>query len=86
VKGGDYLDKMVTCKYCKKKILKGERRVHWTEDIDGKIDLDISFHSKCWIQHYNLSLDKKVKDYANKMMAEIKPRMQHEMEARGMLR
>lgn len=76
---------MVTCHFCHGKILKGQRRVHYTEDIDGKIDFDISFHSKCWIQKYDLSLDEKVKEYANKMMNEIKPKLQHAMQERGML-
>jgi hypothetical protein len=70
---------MVTCHYCKKKIKKGDERVHYTEDTtdDKKPFFDISFHKGCWITHYNLSLDKKVKAYANKMMAEVKPQLQH---------
>lgn len=77
---------MVVCHFCHKKIIEGQRRVHYTEEELGKeVDFDISFHGKCWEEKYALSLDMKVKEYAKKMMAATLPRVQHEMEARGML-
>jgi len=76
---------MVVCHFCKGKILKGQRRVHYTEDIDGKIDFDISFHDKCWKQKWDLSVDKQCGLLAKKMMAETLPKIKHEMESRGML-
>ena len=75
---------MVVCNFCKKKILKGSRRVHYTEDINDKIDFDISFHAKCWVNKYNFSLDEKVKAYANKMMSNVMPKIKHELQMRGM--
>ena len=76
---------MVVCHFCHGKILKTQRRVHYTEEINEKIDFDISFHDKCWKQKWNLSVDNQVKLYANKLMKEAIPRVKHEMEARGML-
>lgn len=77
---------MVICNFCKGKIRKGDKRVHYVEDVlDGEVYFDISFHTKCWIEKYNLSLDEKVKEYAKKMMAEALPRVKHAMEQRGMV-
>lgn len=77
---------MVICNFCKRKIFKGDKRVRYQEDIlDGDIFFDISFHQKCWVDKYNLSLDEKVRDYSKKMMAHTIPKLKNALRERGMV-
>jgi hypothetical protein len=76
---------MVICHFCKKKIIKGQRRVHYMEDIDDKIDFDISFHAKCWKQKWDLSVDTQCKILAKNMMANVLPKVKHIMESREVI-
>ncbi len=74
-----------TCHYCKKPIKKGQRKVTFKEDDDKKTYSELFFHVNCWIEHYNESLDTKVRAYAEKMMKQAIPAVKMAMEQRGMI-
>jgi len=76
---------MVVCHFCHGKIIKEQRRVHYTESINEKIDFDISFHDNCWKQKWDLSVDKQCGLLAKNMMNQVMPKIKHEMEIRGMM-
>jgi hypothetical protein len=75
----------MNCHYCKKEIKKKQRKVLFKEDDEKKVYTELYFHTNCWIEHYNESLDKKVKSYAEKMMKQAIPAVKIAMEQRGMI-
>ena len=80
-------DKTKICQYCKEEIFAGDKRVHFTEDYNNDREpyFDISFHAQCWIDKYAESVDLKVKEYAEKLMAFAKPAVEKAFLDRGML-
>lgn len=76
---------MKICHFCKKVILLKQRKVEFKEDDNKKVYTDLFFHVNCWIEHYNESLDKKVRAYAEKMMKTAIPMVKNAMEQRGMI-
>jgi hypothetical protein len=58
------------CEHCKKEIKDNEQRFSIIEHIlkPKKILVNKHFHSRCWTDHYNDSLDKKVENYAKNLM------------------
>ena len=73
------------CCYCKKEIFHDEKQVLLKTSKGDMLLENKEFHFECWLNDYNESLDKKVKSYADKMMAFAKPAVEKAMENRGML-
>jgi len=63
------------CEKCKKPILDNEDRVNYSETNPSinKIYIELFFHKKCWIAHYNESLDKKIKQYSREILRVATP-------------
>lgn len=64
---------MIICERCKKEIKENERKVLFKEYDKKKVYTELYFHTNCWIEHYNESLDKKIKNYSQKIMKNIAP-------------
>jgi hypothetical protein len=74
----------ILCTYCKKEIFNDEKQVQ-LKTTKGDLLMECrDFHYECWLNDYNESLDKKVKSYAEKMMAFAKPAVEKAMESRGL--
>ena len=78
------VDKKI-CYYCKKEIVHDDKQVLLKTSKGDMLLENKEFHFECWLNDYNESLDKKVKSYADKMIAFAKPAVEKAMENRGML-
>lgn len=69
------MQEKIICEKCKKRIFDNENRVNYSETNPkgGKTYIDLHFHTDCWIEHYNESLDKKIKNYSNQIIRASKP-------------
>lgn len=73
------------CYKCKKEILKEDKQVN-LKTKQGKLILeDKHFHFQCWIDDYNESLDRKVNNYAEKLMNFAKPAVEKALIERGII-
>ena len=63
------------CKRCNKEIEPEEFRVTWKEHSlkPISIELELNFHKECWIEHYNESIEKKVKYMAKNILKNAQP-------------
>jgi len=73
------------CCYCKKEILYEDKQVLLKTTKGDLLLENKEFHFDCWLNDYAESLDKKVKNYAERMMEFVKPAVEKIMEERGML-
>jgi hypothetical protein len=73
------------CTYCSKEIKKIEKQVTLKTTQGNKILEDRHFHFNCWLDDYNNSLDRKVKNYAERMMNFAKPAVEQALKSRGMI-
>lgn len=74
--------KQVICEYCKKIILENENRVNYSETnpFFNKVLIDLHFHTNCWIEHYNKSLDKHIENYSKKILGTVVPAIKNQLE------
>lgn len=78
---GKSTNKKIICEVCKKEIIKGDKRVHYIEDvIGGEVFFEKNFHQKCWIEWYNESLDNKIKAYSNQILKVAMPKIKQAFE------
>lgn len=73
------------CTYCKQKINEKDRKVLFKEFNNKKTFTELYFHVQCWINTYQESLDKKIKQYSDVMMKTAIPLVKTAMEERGMI-
>lgn len=66
---------MIICEKCKLEIDNSEHRVTYKEHSLKPIDIliELNFHQKCWIAHYEESLDKKIKYFSKQIMKNAQP-------------
>jgi hypothetical protein len=78
------VEKKICC-YCKKEIFHEDHQVLLKTTRGDLLMENKEFHFDCWLKDYSDSLDKKVENYAKKLMDFAKPAVEKAMESRGML-
>lgn len=75
----DYLNDKMKCEKCGKEIKKNEKKVLFKEYDDKKVYTKLYFHTNCWIEHYNESLNKKIRNYSERIMNQVAPLLQEKL-------
>lgn len=82
--GKEKEENKIVCEKCMRKIEDDEPRVTYKEHIpkNKKVLIELNFHQQCWINHYNESMDKKIRAYSSQMMKTALPLVKNFMENR----
>ena len=74
----------IICERCKKVIKDEEQRFSIKEQTikPAKVFIDYHFHSNCWVEHYNDSLDKKITAYSKRLMSITAPALKEIINSR----
>lgn len=65
--------KKLICEYCSKEIKPKEAHCTLDSKFNGKITHSDSWHANCWRTRWEEKMDKKVREYANKILKLSKP-------------